>query len=661
MDLSALFRRGPYTAFPRSFSPLPHPSLLGATWQVVSSPSGVPAVQLQFNFPPYGAGVSNPDMTLALLLDRSGSMGEAYRDGHVYNLASTILQRLQIVGTGFDLVFYNGDASFVGHIDSDAALSTAIRNHQPGGGTYVCDALRGTVKRYRKQKGLYIIVITDGEFADKQAAQNLVVQEFLPQLTPDNPFAFRLHFVGAGPEVDREFLEQLEKAASSGGVAMVSGHHHAHLSHAHLTIQQEMERSFLGVGRSVEFRRPEVPDAESHHVARVAQQGAQNWHSGDDDQFGFLPINSTWLVEVAPTTASHLRLQVLWSTDSGPDTMDLVVPFVAPQARAAGWHFHWPWASETDRARVEERRVRQQAELDASQERAREDLKALARGGIPVQARQRLKELKEDPNALFTSDLDPSEAALLRRVGYRPVALVTGSAMYHVGQAYASTQDCEVPVMSHAYDEATRLAVSRMEAEVKVVGAHGVIGVRFDMTQREWGDKTIEVMVVGTAVVGPGPAPDEPFLCDLSGHEWWALRRAGYEPRELVWGHCSWFIFTDSNDQWILQNWQNQELTHWSQGLSRARTLALKRVHEMAQAERATGVVGVSIQRRLSEVRLVGNELEHHTLLVSILGTAIRPMAAAPQKVPASAMVLSLLDGSMMPVGVLRETDAKFE
>ena len=167
-------------------------------------------------------------------------------------------------------------------------------------------------------------------------------------------------------------------------------------------------------------------------------------------------------------------------------------------------------------------------------QRQTRDMQALAQGGIPTLAAARLKEIGSAAGAegvLFTSDLAPEEAGLLRREGFRVRGLVSGSAMYHVGQAYASsTGDVEVDVLSNAYDEATRLAVSRMRQELTLIGAHGVVGVRLSLVRHEWADKTVEVQAIGTAVDGPGPAPKEPWLSDLSGQEWWALHQGGLRP-----------------------------------------------------------------------------------------------------------------------------------
>jgi uncharacterized protein YbjQ (UPF0145 family) len=294
--------------------------------------------------------------------------------------------------------------------------------------------------------------------------------------------------------------------------------------------------------------------------------------------------------------------------------------------------------------------------FDQEAQRQYEDQQLLEQGDLPRAAQERLAEIgKAGANGLsFTSDLNTDEAGLLRRHGFDPLCLVTGSCIYHVGFAYASsTGDCEVAQLSDAYIQATQLAVERMELEAKTAHAHGVVGVRYAMVRHEWADRSVEVQLVGTAVRGPGPAPATPFLCDLSGQEWWALWRAGYEPAALVYGHCTWFILTTFQDEWNEANPNNQELYHFSQALAHCRNRASAHMERLAKAAHATGVVGVHIARRLDEVRLSGNddnpayEREHHNLVLSMIGTAIRVRPNAPERVPATRTVLSLRSGKL--------------
>lgn len=286
----------------------------------------------------------------------------------------------------------------------------------------------------------------------------------------------------------------------------------------------------------------------------------------------------------------------------------------------------------------------------------------LESGRLPTAVQRRLAEVSSGQLA-FTGDLSPGEAALLRREGITPVALVTGSCMYHVGLAYASAWgDCEVAQLSAAYNEATRLAVQRMALEAQAVAAHGVVGVRYAIVRHEWADRTVEVQLIGTAIRTAEPAARRaPWLCDLSGQEWWALRQAGYEPAALAYGHCTWFILTQQSDEWTELSLNNAELSHFSAALGQCRTRAAMHVKAMAREAGADGVVGVHIDRRLDEVHLTGTdenpayEREHHNLVLSMIGTAVRRVGV-PAAAPRPSLVLSLRDGRLLPA---RE-DARF-
>jgi uncharacterized protein YbjQ (UPF0145 family) len=320
----------------------------------------------------------------------------------------------------------------------------------------------------------------------------------------------------------------------------------------------------------------------------------------------------------------------------------------------------------------EEREAKEALERRIKETRAAElkrqemDLVLLQQRSIPSGAKARLVELGQragQENAIFTSNLAPDELALLRLHGFRPRGLVTGSAVWHVGQAYANQKDCEVLELTSAYDQATALAVNRLKQERDLIGAHGVVGVRLSMVRHEWSDKIVEVQVMGTAVEAPPALQGQPpWLCDLSGQEWWALHTSGWDAIDLVWGYCTWFLYTTAYDEQILQSWNNIELTHWSEGLSRARNLALTNMYQKAWDNRADGITGVTIDRKLSEVRLTGPyedpafEREHHNLAISIIGTSVRDRREPQSKRGRTVTVLSLRDGKIKPT-VVSETD----
>ena len=688
---------GPYMSMSRGL-PNPEPALVDRVrYQILPSLNGLPSAQVSLQFRRNSTIVtSNPDMTLAVLLDRSGSMQLAFQEGHVFNVAQAILNHVAPANVGYDLVFYDDQVSDAGHIRWDSDLRQAVANNGPRGGTYVTAALRHVIKKYKTRSGIYIIVITDGEFADKQNVMDLVTKELLPQVTPDNPYTYRLHFVGAGEGVDEAFLQQIENAAIGQGVPLVTQHHHAHLSHSHASILDEIDKAYLGVGINLRAGEPGLlgnpanhPE-ERHLITGVVDAATRRtWHQGLAD-IGFLPRRSILNFEYSPVHPPSMPIAYNFNDSAGRTHQFLLnIPMPrsqpAPGAQTGGptgvggllsrIHLPWQHSPEDVAARVDAQRKREELQQlsvqvhESELRRQAADLRELAKGGIPMQAVERLKEIGQDEadEVLFTSNLDPDEAALLRREGFDVRGIVTGSAIYHVGQAYASAQgDVEVSVLSDAYNEATRLAVSRMRQELELIGAHGVVGVRLSLVRHEWADKTIEVQAIGTAVEAPKRTQKGIWMCDLSGTEWYSLYRAGYEPVGLVWGHCTWFLLTTQYDEWNTQSYQNVEITHWSDGLSNARHKAMAHVLRDAKAMGATGVCGVRIERRLDEVRLTGTdenpayEREHHNLVLSIIGTAIRGRPDAPHAVTPTLNVLSLRDGRLTPVGVT-EQDLKVE
>ena len=103
--------------------------------------------------------------------------------------------------------------------------------------------------------------------------------------------------------------------------------------------------------------------------------------------------------------------------------------------------------------------------------------------GVPADAMRRLAELQPGrPGSIFTSDLSVNEFLLVREVGFRPLGLVLGSSIYHVGlQVGRWGRNQELDVLSQAMYHARELAMSRMEAEAHALSADGVVGVRLEV------------------------------------------------------------------------------------------------------------------------------------------------------------------------------------
>src|SRR6202023_1961219 len=127
---------------------------------------------------------------------------------------------------------------------------------------------------------------------------------------------------------------------------------------------------------------------------------------------------------------------------------------------------------------------------------------ALGVAGVPQDALRRLAELQPGrPGAIFTSDLSVNEFLLVREAGFRPLGLVLGSSIYHVGlQLGRWSKNQELDVLSQAMYHARELAMSRMEAEADELQADGIVGVRLDVELKESGSDVAEFIAIGTAV-----------------------------------------------------------------------------------------------------------------------------------------------------------------
>jgi uncharacterized protein YbjQ (UPF0145 family) len=211
-------------------------------------------------------------------------------------------------------------------------------------------------------------------------------------------------------------------------------------------------------------------------------------------------------------------------------------------------------------------------------------------------SRERLAESK---HGLFTSDLTVNEYLLVEDAGFEPLGLVVGSSIYHVGyQRRQMRRSHELTVLSEALYHARELAMERMTAEAEELRADGVVGVRLEVKGFQRASHVAEFLAVGTAVrhrseEGHRPAHGRPFTSDLSGQDFWTLRRAGARPVGLVLGSCVYSVGTFTPMGWNI--WRNLELPHFTQALYDARELAMTRMQHEAKTLGAAGIVGVQL------------------------------------------------------------------
>jgi len=253
--------------------------------------------------------------------------------------------------------------------------------------------------------------------------------------------------------------------------------------------------------------------------------------------------------------------------------------------------------------------------------------------GVPDDAMRRLAQMRPgQPTSLFTSDLSVNEFLLVREAGFRPLGLVLGSSIYHVGIQFGRwSQNRELDQLSQAMYHARELAMTRMEAEADALGADGIVGVRLDIEFKEFGSELAEFIAIGTAVKADAP-PDgdggtwrnrhnQPFTSDLSGQDFWTLIQAGYAPLGMTMGTCVYHIAHQRFWQAMGNIGQNVEIPQYTEALYDARELAMSRMQAEAEQLGAEGIVGVQM---LSNTHRWGG----HTTEFFAIGTAVRPLRA---------------------------------
>jgi uncharacterized protein YbjQ (UPF0145 family) len=270
--------------------------------------------------------------------------------------------------------------------------------------------------------------------------------------------------------------------------------------------------------------------------------------------------------------------------------------------------------------------------------------------GVPADALRRLAEMRPgQPTSLFTSDLSVNEFLLVREAGFRPLGLVLGSSIYHVGfQMGRWSQNQELETLSQAMYHARELAMGRMEAEADALGADGIVGVRLEIEFKEFGNDLAEFIAVGTAVKADeahARTPDgfswrnnqnKPFTSDLSGQDFWTLLQAGYAPVGMTMGTCVYHIAHQRFWQAIGNTGQNVEIPQFTEALYDARELAMSRMQAEAEALAAEGIVGVQL---LSQSHRWGG----HTTEFFAIGTAVRPLRE-DHTIATPSLVLPLTD-----------------
>ena len=164
-------------------------------------------------------------------------------------------------------------------------------------------------------------------------------------------------------------------------------------------------------------------------------------------------------------------------------------------------------------------------EISLRLDRAEHSRQLVERGGIPLEAEERIRRQMEE-GGVWTSDLSVDELAALRGIGYEPIAQVLGSSLYRLGwintgwnqgaglgmgmrgtYAWGAMQPEENASLTRSLLEARARAIHRLVLEAQGLKADGVVGVRLNVSHWDWAQGMSEFTVLGTAVRRIGAPP----------------------------------------------------------------------------------------------------------------------------------------------------------
>ena len=150
--------------------------------------------------------------------------------------------------------------------------------------------------------------------------------------------------------------------------------------------------------------------------------------------------------------------------------------------------------------------------------------------------------------------------------------------------------------------DARELAMTRMEEEADELGADGVVGVRLEIGEHNWGNHVLEFVAMGTAIKHRDGvmhrSPDgRPFTSDLSGQDFWTLMRTGHRPVGLVMGNCVYHVAYQGL-RGVKTVGRNAEMKSYTQALYAARELAMSRMQDEADSIGAKGIVGLQLHEK---------------------------------------------------------------
>ena len=200
---------------------------------------------------------------------------------------------------------------------------------------------------------------------------------------------------------------------------------------------------------------------------------------------------------------------------------------------------------------------------------------------------------------LFSTSGDGQELYCQLDAGYVPIRFVFGNVAYSIGigggvlGGLKSLGRGEIKQFSDIFNATRHLALQRIVAEARAVGANAVVGIETRIMPLQG---VHEMLMLGTAsrnAALPAHSAAEPVTSDLTCQEMWNLTNMGYMPMKLVLGTAVYSLGLLGGLKAMFKSLVRGEISDLTTLIYDAREHAIGLITDEAKSIGADNVVGI--------------------------------------------------------------------
>lgn len=225
---------------------------------------------------------------------------------------------------------------------------------------------------------------------------------------------------------------------------------------------------------------------------------------------------------------------------------------------------------------------------------------------------------------IICSSLSGNELYCIALEGYSPGNILVGNSVYSlgvVGNFAANIHGAiggEIPQYTNMISEGRRLALEHFEQEMQQSRAVGAAGVTNEVV---FHPGNIEFLSVGSSLYKQDATTENGFMTSsIDGQELFCQLDAGYQPLRVAFGNVAYSIGIGGNILGELRQMGHGEVPQYSNVFNTTRNLALQRICEHAQQNRANCVTCIKTtvlpmgSKGIQEMILIGTASYHPQL-----------------------------------------------